>query len=187
MKTIAVLLISVAVSGQMLKRFEIHRPYGSVTGKLVAYMRDREVNLSTDALRAWEGWHPEIIVFTELLPDGREQLRAFNSITGVRSDITTERLSIRDISTVLLDNGESVLVLFMRDNSGRTPWLGLAHPKLGVFQRIPNATAGAIVKDTVVVHFFDGREVDANVQDLQRVRPSRTEAISLRPPSTIRR
>jgi hypothetical protein len=176
---LAGLVLITTVGAQTLRMVEIRKPVGSATGKLVATVDGREANLSNDAARAWEGWHPDIVIFTEVLHDGSEALRAFNGITGALSTITTEQLSIHDITVARLQGGDYTLVLFARDKLER-PWLVLAHPRKGTFRRIPNVTAGAIVNDTVEVRFFDPGDLKARGKDVRELQPSRISIIPLR-------
>jgi hypothetical protein len=182
LKTVIALALALPVcisAEEIIRKFEIRRSDGRGPGKLVAYVGSRELNLSTTAVKAWEGWHPGIILFSEVLPAGREELRMFNAITGSRLGITVETGVIEDVSVARLSNGENRLVLFLRDNSGRIPSLALADPARGVYRRIPSATAGAIINDQVVVRYFRRSDVHAKEQDLQKRQPLRMAVISL--------
>lgn len=170
---IAALVLSSAVFGaESLRSYEIRRPAGSATGKLVVQVEDRQLNLSSAAVRVWAGRHPDVLLYTEALPDGREQLRLFNAITGANNTVLTERLSIRDLTVARVDKGEYLLVVSARDASNM-PSVLFAHSKKGVLRRIPNAVAGAIFNDSVELRFYDPADPDSKREDLSTVRPVR--------------
>jgi hypothetical protein len=162
-----------------LRKFEIRRPAPNAPGKLIAYVGDREVILSTDALQAWPGWYEDVLIYSEQRPDGKYELRSFNAITGAQRKITVERRKVEDITVARLANGEHTIVLFLRDSSGTDPSLALAHPVDGVFRRVPHATASAIVNDTVVLHIFRPLTRSTRTGDASHSEPVRVATIPL--------
>jgi hypothetical protein len=153
---VLIVLASDSCAGEETLQFEIRRASSNIPGKLVAFVSDREVNLSTSAMKAWTGWHPRILLYTERRQDGQYDFNIYNSITGGRKTLTTERLPVDDVTVARLENGEYTLVLFLGGADRRE--IALAHPESGVFRRIPNADAVAILNDAIEVR--RGRSAD---------------------------
>jgi hypothetical protein len=178
---VLVMVVSGAAADQ-LRDYRLVPATNQETSKLVAVVDGREVNVATDVLKVWRGWIPDILLYVEKLSDGRQRLRSFNAIVGRRDTITTEQQQITSVTSAQLDRDHQVLVIFLRDQSGKVPSLALAGPQSGVFRRYDNATAGAILDKRIEIRYFAPEDLDRPRDDFQDLKPAKTEIVPLMNP-----
>lgn len=178
---VLVMVVSGAAADQ-LRDYRLVPATNQETSKLVAVVDGREVNVATDVLKVWRGWIPDVLLYVEKLSDGRQRLRSFNAIVGRRHTITTEQQQITSVTSAQLDRDHQVLVIFLRDQSGKVPSLALAGPQSGVFRRYDNATAGAILDKRIEIRYFAPEDLDRPRDDFQDLKPAKTEIVPLMNP-----
>lgn len=179
------LLLTGGLFAQTLDWHELRPNAGSDTGKLVVSVSGRERNVATNVKRVWQGWHRNVLLYTQPESGGKETLWSYNAVTGLRHRVTTEPAEVTDVTVAQLDAPQApVLVLFRRDANTGVPGIVLADPDTGAFRREEPATAGPILNNSIAIRYFardDFRPGDT--AELNKRKPTRTESIPLRPPS----
>jgi hypothetical protein len=172
-----------ALVAQKIQSYEIQKPPGSLTGTLVANVGDHVLNVSSQAIRAWNGWNATVLLYTR--PSGHNQGQAlliYDAPTARSRILTTEKLPITDITHVMLAGRENGFVISMRESGSKgAPWVALANERTGVYRREPYATPGPIHNDTVQIRHFSKEDIERAGSDLAILPPVRTSTVRLVP------
>jgi hypothetical protein len=178
------LLVAHVATGQRIEQFELKPHANAATGTLVAQVSRREVTISNQALKAWKGWNPTVLLYTQPRPGaagnpGGEALVVYDATLASSRVLTTEQSKVVDVTCVLLQNNEYSLVIAMRDSQSGAPSVALANTKSGVYRRQALASVGAIVNDTVELRHFTEEEVARAKGDLAIMTPTHVSSAKL--------
>lgn len=163
------LLFSIAVSlasaqKQAIDYFEVRN------GRLFLTIEGEPRVISTSAIRAWPGWTPQIVLYSEQA-DKSERLRWYDAFTRNSQTVGTMDVHIADLTTVRLSTGDYAILIQGRDNASKLPSVALATPTR-VFYREPNATYGTAANDTVEIRRYDLEELERTKGDVTLLAPA---------------
>jgi hypothetical protein len=163
------LTLASAVFGQAerIEYYEIRE-----AGRLYVKIAGENRLVSARAIRVWEGWTPQTLLYSELAPESEshQRLRWYDAFTRNSKTITTEDLEITDVVTARLSSGEYAILVALRQQGTNAPGVVLATPA-GVFLRENYATFGTASNDQVQLLRWDPAEVEKTGGKLEGLRP----------------
>ena len=182
MKLSALLLLSVGcgfAQGQRIQRYEL-RPAADMP-RLYITIDGEDRLVSNRALKAWEGWTPQTLIYAERAPSGTgNRLRWYDAYTRNSYTISTDELVYEDVDTARLSNGTYAILIALRDPETRVPYVELATPQ-GVFLREQFATYGTAANDAVQIRRFAPEDVFRHKGDFGLLTPIVVGTVSLLP------
>ena len=182
MKSMALLLLCVGCAfgqGQRIQRYEL-RPAADMP-RLYITIDGEDRLISNRALKAWEGWTPQTLIYAERAPSGTgNRLRWYDGFTRNSYTISTDELVYEGVDTARLSNGTYAILIALRDPESRVPYVELATPQ-GVFLREQFATYGTAANDAVQIRRFAPEDVFRHKGDFGLLTPIVVGTVSLLP------
>jgi hypothetical protein len=185
---VAVLLLAVSAFAQRqrISHYELRPAADGLRLYITIDGEDRLI--SNRATRAWDGWTPQFIIYSERMDqDAAEQrLRWYDAFTRNAFTLSAgEKLEYTDVSHVRLSNGDYVLLISLRDPDSKAPWVELAGPKRGVFLREQYAAWGTVTGDRAQLRRYLPQDIERTKGDISLLAPDIIASISLIPPATV--
>lgn len=140
--------------------------------------------ISNRATKAWNGWTPQMIIYSErTTPDAKtHRLRWYDSLSRESVTISDgEEMEYIDVVPVRLLGGDYVLLISLRDQQSKAPWSELASPRGGVFLREEFASWGTAANDRAQLRRYIPEEVERQKGDLSLLAPNVVASIPLVP------
>lgn len=182
MKVTAVLLLSVSAlfgQAQRIQHYEL-RPAADLP-RLYITIDGEDRLISNRALKAWEGWSPQTLIYSERAPSGKgNRLRWYDAFTRNSYTISTDELVYEEVDTARLSNGRYAILIALRDPESKVPYVELATPQ-GVFLREQFATYGTAANDAVQIRRFAPGDVFRHKGDFSLLSPTVVASVSLLP------
>jgi hypothetical protein len=152
---------------QRIEHFEL-RPAADGQ-RLYITIEGQDRLISNRSTKAWEGWTPQVIVFSERVTPQSElqRLRWYDTFTRDTFTISTgEPLEYTDVVPVRLSTGNYVLLISLREPETKAPWVELATPRGGVVLREQNAAWGTAVNDRVQLRRYRPEDIERTKGDI---------------------
>jgi hypothetical protein len=179
-----VLLGGALIASGQGQRIERHELRGAADGQRLYVTIDGEDRLiSSRALKAWPGWTPQTLIYSEMTAPGSEtqRLRWYDAFTRNSSTISTDRLDYIDVATARLSTGEHAVLINLRDPQTHIPYMELAAPKRGVFLREQFAAYGTAANDYVEILRYAPEDVERVKDRLNLTTPTSVSRVPLTP------
>ena len=165
---------------QRIERFEL-RPAADLP-RLYVRIDGTDRLISNRALKAWPGWTPQTLIYSERAAAGgtTNRLRWYDAFTRNSYTIATDELTYEGVETARLSNGTYAILIALRDPESHVPYVELATPQ-GVFLREQFATFGTAANDAVQVRRFAPEDVKRHKGDFNLLSPIVIASVSLLP------
>lgn len=186
MRLFGALLLLAATAFAQRQRIEHFELRPAADGLRLYVTIDGEDRLiSNRATTAWNGWTPQVLVYSErVTPDSAlQRLRWYDAFTRNSYTISTgEPLRYDNVSHVRLSNGEYVLLVNLRDPESKAPWVELAAPKRGVLLREQFAAWGIAADDRAQLRRYAPADIERTNGDLSLLTPEVVANVKLAAP-----
>jgi hypothetical protein len=171
----AVLLLVAATAFAQRQRIERHELRPAADGlRLYITIEGEDRLISNRAIKAWEGWTPQIIIYAERVSDttALHRLRWYDAFTRDSFTISTgEALDYTDVVPVRLSGGDYVLLVSLRDPESKAPWAELASPRNGVLLREQYAAWGTAANDRAQLRRYLPADIQRTKGDISLLAP----------------